>query len=199
MTGKSQHLQASPDNAVQPLSACVTRRSIPKQNQGSWPEVYSVLSASSCWIGLLKKHGAGDRDEGSGHGPPHTVPYPLGGVTREMMKNLPLLVLVLLVVQWLSRVWLFATPWTAACQAPPSYPIPQSLLKLMSIELMMPSNILSSAVPFSSCLQSFPESGSFPMSWLFASGGQSIGASSSVLPVNIQGWFPLGLTGLISL
>ena len=55
--------------------------------------------------------------------------------------------------------------------------------------------------PFSSCLQSFPASGSFPMSQLFASGGQSIGASAlaSVLPMNIQGIFPLGLTGLISL
>ena len=54
---------------------------------------------------------------------------------------------------------------------------------------------------FSSCLQSFPASGSFPMSRLFVSGGQSIGASvlTSVLPMNIQGWFPLGLTGLISL
>ena len=93
-----------PQTMLSSLSLPVTWRSIPKQNQGSWPEVYSVLSASSCWIGLLKKHAAGDRDEGSGHGPPHTVPYPLGGVTREMMKNLPLLVLVLLVVQWLSRV-----------------------------------------------------------------------------------------------
>ena len=55
--------------------------------------------------------------------------------------------------------------------------------------------------PFFPCLQSFPASGSFPMTWLFASGGQSIGASvsASVLPVNIQGWFPLGWTGLISL
>ena len=59
--------------------------------------------------------------------------------------------------------------------------------------------ILSSIVPFCSCLQSFPSSGSFPLSWLFASGGQSIGASASVLPKNIQNWFPLGLTGLISL
>ena len=62
--------------------------------------------------------------------------------------------------------------------------------------------ISSSVVPFSSCLQSFPASGSFlMMSWLFASGGQITGASASasVLPVNIQNWFPLGLTGLISL
>ena len=59
--------------------------------------------------------------------------------------------------------------------------------------------ISSSEVPFSSCFQSFPASGSFLISQLFTSGGQSIGASASVLPMNIQGWFPLGLTGLISL
>ena len=59
--------------------------------------------------------------------------------------------------------------------------------------------ISSSVVPFSSYLQSFPASGSSPMSLIFVSGGQSIGASASVLPMNIQGWFPLGLTGLISL
>ena len=59
----------------------------------------------------------------------------------------------------------------------------------------------SPVIPFSSCLQSFPASGAFPMSWLFELGGQSIGASSSswVLPINIQGWFPLGLIGLICL
>ena len=63
------------------------------------------------------------------------------------------------------------------------------------------TTISSSAVPFSSCLQSFPESGSFLVSRLFASGGQRIGtsASASVLPINIQGWFSLGLTGLIFL
>ena len=61
--------------------------------------------------------------------------------------------------------------------------------------------ISSSVVPFSSCPQSFPASGFFPMSQLFISGGQSTGASvsASVLPVNIQGWFHWGLTGLISL
>ena len=59
--------------------------------------------------------------------------------------------------------------------------------------------ISSFVVPFFSCLQSFPASGSFPMSQFFTSGGQSIGAlvSASVFPVNIQDWFPLGLTGLI--
>ena len=60
--------------------------------------------------------------------------------------------------------------------------------------------ISSSAIPFSSSPQSLPASGSFPMSWLFASSGQSIEASAtlSALPMNIQGWFPLGLTDLIS-
>ena len=60
---------------------------------------------------------------------------------------------------------------------------------------------ISSVVPFSFCLQSFPTSGSFQMSQLFASGGQNIGvsASTSVLPMNTQDWFPLGWTGLISL
>ena len=79
-------------------------------------------------------------------------------------------------------------------------PISQSLLKLMSIESVMHPTISSSIVPFSSCLQSFPSSGSFLMRF-FTSGGQSIGASASasVLPMNIQGGFPLGLTGLISL
>ena len=61
--------------------------------------------------------------------------------------------------------------------------------------------ISSSVTPFSFCLQSFPAAESFPVSWLCASGDQSVGASAlaSVLPMNIQGWFPLGFTGLISL
>ena len=59
--------------------------------------------------------------------------------------------------------------------------------------------ISSSAALFSFCLQSFPATRSFPMSWLFVSGSQSIGASAAVLPMNIQGWFPLGLIGLSSL
>ena len=59
--------------------------------------------------------------------------------------------------------------------------------------------ISSSVAPFSCSLQSFPASASFPVSRLFTSGGHSIGTSASILPMNIQGWFPLGLTGLISL
>ena len=102
----------------------------------------------------------------------------------------------------LSCVWLFMTPWTTKRQAPLSSTVFQSLLRFMSIESVMVSNHLNPLLPpFSCCLQSFPASGSFPGSWLTASGGQSIRASVSlsVLPLNIQGWFPLGLTGLISL
>ena len=90
------------------------------------------------------------------------------------------------------------TPWTTACLPFLFFTISQSLFKFTSIE-SMPSNDLVSVVPFSSHPQSFPASGSFPMSRIFTSGGQSIGASSSalVLPMNIHGWFPLGLTGLI--
>ena len=73
--------------------------------------------------------------------------------------------------------------------------------KSCSLSLWSHLTVSSSVIPFSSCLHSFPESGSFPMSWLFVSGGQNIGASASasVLPINTQGWFPLGLADLISL
>ena len=94
-------------------------------------------------------------------------------------------------VKSLSHVRLFATPWAAARQASLSFTISWSLLKLMSTESVMPSNHLILCCCFSSCPQSSPASGSFPVSQLFASGGQSIGASASasasVLPVNIQG------------
>ena len=100
-----------------------------------------------------------------------------------------------------SHVWLFVTPRTAAHQASLSITNFQSLLKLMSIESVMPSNHLILCCPLSSCLQSFPTSGSLQMSQFFASDGQGIGvsASTSVLPMYIQDWFPLGWTGWISL
>ena len=108
---------------------------------------------------------------------------------------------IVVVVQSLSHVQLFATPWTAACQAFLSFTSAWSLLKLMSTELVMPSNHLILCCPFSSCLPSFIASGSFPMSQRFTSGGQSTGASvlTSVLLKNIQGLFPLGLPDSISL
>ena len=87
-------------------------------------------------------------------------------------------------VQSYSRVRLFVTPWTAARQASLTITNSRSLLKLMSIESVMPSNHLI----LSSCLQSFPTSGSFQTSQLISSGGRSVGisASTSVLPVNTQ-------------
>ena len=102
------------------------------------------------------------------------------------------------IVQLLSRVRLFATPWITARQA--SLSITNSWKKPMSIESVMPSNHLILCHPLLLPLQSFPASGSFSMSQLFAWGGQRIGvpASASVLPVNIQGWSPLRLTSLLS-
>ena len=104
-------------------------------------------------------------------------------------------------VQSLSHVQLFATPWTAARQASLFINNSQSLLKLMSIELVMPSNHLFLCHPLLLPPSIFPSTRVLQMSQLFASGGQSVGvsASTSVLPKNIQGWFPVGLTGLISL
>ena len=100
-------------------------------------------------------------------------------------------------VQSLSHVQLFVPPWTAACQASQFFIISQCLLKLMS--RWYHPTISSSVVPFSSCPQSFPALRSFPLSWFFASGGQSVGASASVLPMSFQDWIPLGLTAWLSL
>ena len=96
---------------------------------------------------------------------------------------------------------LFVTPRTAVCQASLSITNSQSLLKLMCMESLMPSNHLILYHPLLLLPSIFPSIRSFPMSCLFSSGGQSIGlsASASVLPKNIQDLFPLGLTGLISL
>ena len=99
-------------------------------------------------------------------------------------------------VQSLCCVWCFATPWTTARQASLSVTNSWSLLKLVSMNQWCHPTISSSVVPFSSAFNL-----SFQMSQFFASGGQSIraSASASVLPVNIQDWFPLGWTGWISL
>ena len=104
-------------------------------------------------------------------------------------------------VQLLSCVQLFATPWTAARQASWSITNFRSVPKLMSIESAMPSNHLILCHPLLLCPQSFPASESFQMCQPFASGVQSVGVSAltSVLPMNIQDWFSLGLTIWISL
>ena len=97
-------------------------------------------------------------------------------------------------VQSLSHVWLLATPLTAACQAFLSITNCRSLLKLMSFELVMPSSYLILCCPLLLLPSIFPSTRSFPRSQFFASGGQSIGVSgsASVLPTNIQDWFPIG-------
>ena len=105
----------------------------------------------------------------------------------------------------------FGHPWPS-CLLPshhpmdcstPGFPVLHYLLELAQTHVHWVDDVIQPfyplVIPFSSCPQSFPASGSFPMSWLFSSGGQSSGASASVLSMNIQGWFPLGLTGLIFL
>ena len=107
--------------------------------------------------------------------------------------------IVVTVVQLLSHVQLFVTPSTVACQASLSFTISQICSDSCPLSQWCHPTISSSVASFSSCPQSFPASGSFPVSRLFTAGGQSIGASASVLSMNILDLFPLGLTGLISL
>ena len=104
-------------------------------------------------------------------------------------------------VQSLSRVQLFVTPWTSARQASLYITNPGGYSNSCPLHQWCHPSVSSSVIPFSSRLQSFPASGSFPKSQLFTWGGQSIGVSApaTVLSMNIQGWFPLGWTGWISL
>ena len=117
---------------------------------------------------------------------------PTGAVNMKTMTYLAV------VGQSLTHVQLFVTP---AHQASLTFTISQSLLKLMSTEAVMPSNHLILCCPFLLLPSIFPSIRVFPVSQLFTSDGQIIWASASswVLPMNIQGWFPLGLTSLISL
>ena len=107
-------------------------------------------------------------------------------------------------VSQFSRSVMFDSLWPHGLQhtrPPCPSPTPRTCSNSCPSSWWSHPTISSSVIPFSSCLQSFPASGSFPMSQLFTSGGQHIGASASasVLPMNIQDWFPLGLTGLIFL
>ena len=99
-------------------------------------------------------------------------------------------------VQFLSHVWLFVTHGLQHTRFPCPFPPPGAYLNSCPSSWWCHSTISSSVVPFSSCLQFFPASRSFLMSQFFTSGSQSIGVSpsASVLPMNIQNWFPLGLT-----
>ena len=149
---------------------------------------------------------------GKSHGRRSLVGYsPLGGKESDMtewlsqcyrrVNSLPIWLFQCCSVQSLSCVQLFVTLWTAACPASLSITNSWSLPNSCPLSQWCHPTISSSVVPFSSCPQSFPASGSFQMSQLFASGSQSTGvsASRSVLPMNTQDWSPLGWTGWISL
>ena len=110
-----------------------------------------------------------------------------------------MIVLYEFVVQMLSHVPLFTTPRAAARQATLSFTISWSWLKLMSTESVMPSNHLILCNPLLLLPSVFPSIRVFSSELALCTGGQSIGASASVLPMNIHGWFLLGLTGLIPL
>ena len=114
--------------------------------------------------------------------------------------NTEILLLCFSSVQLLSHVWLFVTPWLPHSRLPCPSPTPRACSSPCPSSQWYYPTISFSVVPFS-CLQSFPASGSFPVSQLFTSGSKSIGtsASASVLPMNSQDWFPLGWTGWIPL
>ena len=120
----------------------------------------------------------------------------MGHITIEVIE-----ILSFVVIQLLSHICLFVAPWTVAYQILRPRLSPGVCSNSCPLNQWCYLTISSSATPFSFCLQSFPASGSFPMSWLFELGGQTIGASASapVLLMNIQGSFLLGLTGLIFL
>ena len=126
-------------------------------------------------------------------------------MSQQKQKSSELWQILLLLSVQFSRSVVSNSSWPHGPQhARPPCPSPTPGLNSNSCPLSQwcYSTISSSVVPFSSCLQSFPASGSFPMSQFFTSGGQSItgvSASASVLPMNIQDWFPLGWTGWISL
>ena len=134
------------------------------------------------WERSLKKNGSVDMHE--------RVPF-LGTWNYERCWS----------VQSLSRVWLCATPWLQHARPPCPSPTPGAYSNSRALSRWCHPTISSSFIPFSSRLHSFPASGSFPMSQLFTSRGQSIAvpASASVLPTTVsKDWFPLGFTGWIS-
>ena len=147
-----------------------------------WPEVFLVLEGLSACFQISPRKTV------------HTV-------SHSCKFQFPHLVQLLFLLFSCCHAQLLVTPWTAARRASLSFTVSGSLLKLMPIESVVPSNHLVLCHPLPSCPQSFPASGSFPTSWHFASGGQNIGASASspVLPMSTEGWFPLGLADLISL
>ena len=153
-----------------------------------YPCVYHMILKSSVYLMYLKNCFMASR-----------IVLQVGFSKKQILRQTSFFSFV--VAQSLSRVWLFGIPWTAAHQASLSFTIPWSLLKLMSIELMMPSNHLIVCHPLLLLSSIFPSIRIFsnesvlcirwPKYWASAAG--------SVLSLNIQDWLPLGLTGLLSL
>ena len=137
------------------------------------------------WTTSTSDHGG--RGRGYARARPYGLPFTKASTTISSFWSL-------------SCVWLFVTRGLQHTRLPCSLPAPRACSNSCSLSQWCHPTISSSVIPFSSYLQSFPASESFPVSQFFISGGQSIGASASasVLPMNIQDWFPLELTGLIS-
>ena len=156
-----------------------THSELTAQTSQRHPQTYTVNNSCGCtWLPCVHLH----------------------QLTQNTLgRNKLLFRFVIAVVQSLSHVQLLATPWTVA-QVPLSSTISQSLLRFISMESVMASGHLFLYCPLSPCCQSFLASGSFPMSQLFASGGQGVGASASasVLPMNTQDWFPLDWLDLLA-
>ena len=149
-----------------------------------------VMNSILWWIRSL---GKSDLSRGFSPGRCKLCAINLAECLRSWELELPVHVCVpALTLQSLRRVWLFVTSWTAARQASLSPPTPRVYSNSCPLSRWCHPTISSSVIPFSSCLQSFPVSGSCPMSQLFASGGQSTGVSTStsVLPMNTQDWSP---------
>ena len=113
--------------------------------------------------------------------------------------NVNAMEILAVIVKLLSRVQVLVTPWAAAHKVPLSFTVSQSCSNSCPLSGWCYLTKLILCCPFSFCLQSFPSSGSFPMCRLFASCGKSIGASAISFPMNIKGWCPLRLTGLVFL
>ena len=122
-----------------------------------------------------------------------------GRKEQDMPEHTQLCTFSYFAVPLLSGFQPFGTPWAAAARLPGPSLFPGICSNSYSLSRWCHPTTSSSVASFSSCPQSFPASGSFPMNWLFVSGGQSTGASASVPPKNNQDWFPLGLTGLVFL
>ena len=182
-----------------------TNPNVQRHNLGQWTSL--TTHGTSLWpeVSLLEnKKSLTRRDSGHSSEPCHqSTLLPMGKRPRHLhfQEKTDMWPLFFSSVQSLSRVRLFATPWTAAHQASLSITNSRSSLRLMSIESVMPSSHLILCRPLLLLPQSLPAAESFPMSQFLTWGGQSteVSALASFLPKKSQGWSPLEWTGWISL